>query len=117
MDFVFVDFDNKLVHELLFSEPGKKAVTQPFDLSGATEIHLQFFVNAVLVLDLNSNLNARIKVEDAEKGRVSYLPNRVDFNGVSIYKNIDGMRWVVKTSLEPRGVVFGDSLIKVRVVR
>jgi hypothetical protein len=111
---IYLNRSNSVDHELLYTESGKTA-RQAFNLSTATEIIIEFLKGSAVRKTLSSLSHPGITVLSATEGRVRYRPQSTDFNSVADYQLIDGMRWVVKSSSYPDGVVFGTPPFPVEV--
>lgn len=111
---IYLNRSNSVDHELLYTESGKTA-RQAFNLSSASEIILEFLKGSSVRKSLSSLSHPGITVLSASGGRVRYRPQSTDFNDVSDYQLIDGMRWVVKSPSYTNGVVFGTPPFPVEV--
>lgn len=117
MNTIYVGYDNKLVHQLQYTLVGSNQIRN-FDLTTASEFLIQFFNEDRELRKSYSNLtHAGLSIEDAAAGFVSYKPLSTDFEDVSDYTKITNLRWVVKSTEYPTGLIFDRPMITIKIVR
>ena len=114
MSTLYTGRNNPIEHQLEYSRPGSGA-KQYFNLATATEIIVQFMQGSKIITSFTDATHNGITVKDELKGIVEFQPDAADFTNPTSYKRIDGMRWIVKTTQYPDGVVFGEPNAPVKI--
>lgn len=105
MNTVYLNRNNPIVHKLEYVPVGGSR-QQAFGLADVDELILEFLIDNKVRKSFSSDTYNYVNVLDSSKGYVQYVPHSNDFNDIADYQRINLMRWVVKTSAYPSGIVF-----------
>jgi len=113
---IYLDNNNALTHRLKFRDIGGSKI-RDYNLSDATEIIIEFYTNRTKRKTLSSLSHPGITILDASRGRVQYMPQSSDFDGIYDLSRINLVQWVVKNPNNPSGLKFGSPALPVRIIR
>lgn len=113
---IYLSRDNAITHQLQFTPVGSNKIRN-YNLTGATEIRVEFYQDRKLLKSLSSLNHTGIQIVNASQGIVSYQPELSDLSGVFDVGRVNLMRWVVFNLQNPNGLVFGQPALPVRIYK
>lgn len=116
MNTIYLNRNNPIVHKLEYVPVGGSK-QQVFGLADVDELILEFLIDSKVRKSFSSESYDNVEVIDASKGYVQYIPQSSDFNDVADYQKVNFMRWVIKTSAYPDGLVFDKPGMTVSIRR
>lgn len=113
---IYLNRDNAVTHQLQFTPVGSNKLRN-YNLTGVTEIRVEFYQDRRLLKTLSSLNHTGIQIINAVQGIVSYQPEPNDLDGIFDVGRVNLMRWVIFNTQNPSGLVFGHPAIPVRIFK